>query len=49
MEIIIDANIIIAVVLNEPNNEKVIEATKGVEFVSPDVLPYEIGNALSSA
>ena len=38
-----------AVVLNEPDNKQVIEATKGVGFVSPDVLPYEIGNALSSA
>jgi predicted nucleic acid-binding protein len=49
MEIIVDANIILAVILNEPDNVQIIESTKGVDFVAPDVLPYEIGNALSSA
>ena len=34
MEIVVDANIIMAVVLNEPDNLQVIEATKGIEFVS---------------
>jgi predicted nucleic acid-binding protein len=49
MDIIVDANIFMAVILNEPDNENIIEATKGVNFVSPEILPYEIGNALSSA
>jgi len=49
MEVVVDANIFLAVILNEPDNERIIEATRGVSFVSPSILPYEIGNALSSS
>jgi predicted nucleic acid-binding protein len=49
MDIIVDANIFMAVILNESDNGNIIEATKGVNFVAPEILPYEIGNALSSA
>ncbi|GHT67469.1 twitching motility protein PilT [Bacteroidia bacterium] len=48
MEIIADANIFLAVILNEPEKGRIIELTKGAELVSPDVIPYEIGNALSA-
>lgn len=48
MNIIIDANIILATILNEPEKEKIINATKQIDLVSPEILPYEIGNALSS-
>ena len=37
MEIVVDANIILAVILNEPDNVQIIEYTKGVDFVAPDV------------
>ena len=49
MQVIVDANIFLAVILNEPEKQRIIEITKGIELVSPEVLPYEIGNALSAA
>ncbi|GHT11219.1 twitching motility protein PilT [Bacteroidia bacterium] len=48
MEAIADANIFLAVILNEPERDRIIELTKGIELVSPDIIPYEIGNALSA-
>ncbi|GHT52170.1 twitching motility protein PilT [Bacteroidia bacterium] len=46
MKILLDANIFLAVILNEPEKERIIELTRGAEMVSPEVVPYEIGNAL---
>ncbi len=48
MEIIADANVFLSVILNEPDREKIISYTKDCELVSPEILPYEIGNALSA-
>ena len=48
MNIVVDANIYLAVILNEPEKQAIIEHTKGIELISPEVLPYEIGNALSA-
>jgi len=48
MDIIADANIYLAVILNEPEKARIIERTKEAELVSPEVLPYEIGNALTA-
>ena len=46
MEIVADASTFLAVALNEIDREWVIEKTSGCSIVSPEVLPYEIGNAL---
>jgi len=46
--IVADANIYLAVILNEPEKRDIIEKTRGVELISPEVLPYEIGNALTA-
>lgn len=48
MKILADTNIFLAVVLNEPEKQRIIELSLGCEIVAPEVLPYEIGNALSS-
>ena len=48
MNIVVDANVYLAVILNEPEKQTIIEHTKGVELISPEVLPYEIGNALTA-
>ena len=48
MTILADANIFLSVLLNEPEKEKIINLTKEAELVSPEILPYEVGNALSS-
>ena len=44
MEIMSDASAFLAVVLNEIDRDWVIENTSGFSIVSPEVLPYEIGN-----
>jgi predicted nucleic acid-binding protein len=48
MKIISDTNIFLAVVLNEPEKDRIIQLTSGAEAVAPEILPYEIGNALSA-
>jgi len=48
MKIIADTNTFIAVALNEPEKERIIQLTEGHELISPDVLPFEIGNALTA-
>ncbi len=48
MKIVADTNTFLAVALNEPEKEWLIEVTDGQDLVAPSVLPYEIGNALSS-
>jgi len=46
MQIVSDASAFLAVALNETDREWVIEKTTGCSVISPEVLPYEIGNAL---
>ncbi|KOR29221.1 twitching motility protein PilT [Achromatium sp. WMS1] len=48
MNIIADTNIFLAVVLNEPEKRLIIELTAKSDVISPEILPYEIGNALSA-
>jgi len=46
MEIVADASVFLAVILNENDRDWVIHETTGQGIVSPEVLPYEIANAL---
>jgi predicted nucleic acid-binding protein len=48
MKIVSDTNIFLAVVLNESERDHIIQLTSEAEVVAPDILPYEIGNALSA-
>ena len=48
MEMIADASAFLSVVLDEVDREWVIEKTSGSALSSPEVLPYEIANALSA-
>ena len=48
MDIIADTNIFLAVALDEPEKNDIIKLTSGSEIFSPEILPYEIGNALSA-
>ena len=48
MNIIADTNIFLAVVLDEPEKQFIIERSTESDVVSPEILPYEIGNALSA-
>jgi predicted nucleic acid-binding protein len=46
MEIVSDASAFLAVALYESDRGWVIEKTSGLNILAPEVLPYEIGNAL---
>jgi predicted nucleic acid-binding protein len=46
-KVIIDASAVLAVLLNEPHRERILEATAESEAVSPETLPFEVANALS--
>ncbi|MBF0238080.1 MAG: type II toxin-antitoxin system VapC family toxin [SAR324 cluster bacterium] len=48
MEIVSDTNLFLAVVLDEPEKERIIELTMGHRLISPEILPFEIGNALTA-
>jgi predicted nucleic acid-binding protein len=47
-QIIIDTSAIIAVVLNEPEKDKLIEITQDTELIAPSSIHWEVGNAFSA-
>jgi predicted nucleic acid-binding protein len=48
MKIIADTNTFIAVAINAPEKDRIIRLTEGYDLIAPDVLPFEIGNALTA-
>ncbi|MDP1547988.1 MAG: type II toxin-antitoxin system VapC family toxin [Anaerolineales bacterium] len=48
MKIAVDTSIIIAVIADEPEREKIIEITKGATIVVPPSIEWKIGNAFSA-
>jgi predicted nucleic acid-binding protein len=48
MKYVADTNVFLAVALDEPERDWLIEATKGHELLAPAVLPFEVCNALSA-
>jgi len=48
MDIVADTNIFLVVALDQPEKNNIIQLTSGCEIISPEILPYEIGNALSA-
>ncbi len=48
MSIISDTNIFLAVALDEPEKDRIIQLTSELDAIAPEILPYEIGNALSA-
>lgn len=48
MYVVSDTNIFLAVALDEPEKAEIVRLTADVEAVSPEILPYEIGNALTA-
>jgi predicted nucleic acid-binding protein len=48
MDILLDASVIMAIMLDEPNKGAAIKLTKGSTLLSPAMIFYEIGNALIS-
>ena len=48
MEVVIDASVLIAVITNEDEKEKLIQLTGEAELIAPLSVHWEIGNAFSS-
>lgn len=48
MKIVADTNTFLAVALSEPEKDALTTLVAGHELIAPEVLPFEIGNALSS-
>ncbi|NQT86894.1 type II toxin-antitoxin system VapC family toxin [bacterium] len=48
MDIVIDASAILAVIVAEPERDRIVEMTDGQSLVAPGSVPWEIGNAFSS-
>jgi predicted nucleic acid-binding protein len=48
MKLVADSSIFLSVVLNEPEKQRIIELTLSSEIIAPEILLYEIGNALSA-
>jgi predicted nucleic acid-binding protein len=47
VNILIDASAIMAVLIQEPESENIINLTEDTELLAPEMIKYEIGNALS--
>jgi predicted nucleic acid-binding protein len=47
MEMMVDASAIMAVIVEEPGREIVIQLTKNITIVSPNMVGYEIANGLT--
>ncbi len=48
MDIISDTNIFLAVALDELEKDNIIKLTSESDAIAPEILPYEIGNALTA-
>ena len=48
MDIVSDTNIFLAVIFNEPEKDNIVRLTSGNDAIAPEILPYEVGNALSA-
>ena len=48
MSIVIDVSAILAVILHEPERDRIVELVRGCTLVGPGSIPWEIGNAFSS-
>ena len=48
MNVVADTNIFLAIALDEPQKGHIIEVTSDAVLSAPEILPYEIGNALSA-
>jgi predicted nucleic acid-binding protein len=48
MDIVVDASVIIAVIANEPQKDKLIALTTGADLIAPSSIHWEIGNAFSA-
>lgn len=48
MKIVADTNTFLAVALDEPERPRIIDLALGHDLIAPEILPFEIGNALTA-
>lgn len=48
MDIVIDTSAILAVILNEPERDRIIQKVSGSTLIGPGSIPWEMGNAFSA-
>ena len=48
MDIVIDTSALLAVILGEPERNRIVELTYGKTLIAPGSVPWEIGNAFSA-
>ena len=48
MDIVIDTSALLAVIVAEPERDRIVELTSGHSLVGPGSIPWEIGNAFSA-
>jgi predicted nucleic acid-binding protein len=48
MDIVVDASVIIAVIVNESSKPAIIQATQTADLIAPASIHWEIGNAFSA-
>ena len=48
MDIVIDTSALIAVIVGEPERNRIVEITTGNTLIGPGSIPWEIGNAFSA-
>jgi len=48
MDIVIDTSALLAVIVGEPERDRIIAATAGHTLIGPGAIPWEVGNAFSA-
>jgi len=48
MDIVIDTSALVAVIVGEPERNRIVEITTGNTLIGPGSIPWEIGNAFSA-
>ena len=48
MDIVVDTSALLAVIVGEPERDRIVELTSGHTLVGPGALPWEVGNAFSA-
>jgi predicted nucleic acid-binding protein len=48
MQIVVDTSALLAVILGEPERDRIVQLTVGQELIGPGSIPWEVGNAFLS-
>jgi predicted nucleic acid-binding protein len=48
MDVVIDISALVAVIVDEPERERIIDLTAGHRLIGPGSIPWEVGNAFSA-